>query len=518
MTADNLVRLITDAPISDGSIEWPEPAPIRAPLPPVPAFDGALLPEALRGWVMDVAQRMQCPPDFPAIGAMIGLATIVGRRVEVRPKKLDDWAVVPNLWGMVIGRPSALKSPAISETMKPLHRLETLSKEQHEEGMRDHEKTKLMHAARMDAYKAKLKKAAASGAEVADDLPEPPKEPPRRRIVSMDTTVEKLGELLSTNPRGLLVYRDELAGWFASLERDGRESDRAFYLEAWNGNAPFRYDRIGRGTVDIEACCVSMLGTIQPSLLVRHVSDQIRGTNDGLVQRFQLMVYPDDNGKWTYVDRWPDGEAKKRALGVFKSLDEADLTTLGADLHPDDDGGRVLHFSDDAQEVFKQWLGELEAKVRNPDEHQIINEHLGKYRSLMPSLAALMHLANVAAGLVPAGPISAEAAWSAVDWCAYLEAHARRIYGSALSRSTNAARMLAAKIRGRKLADGFKARDVYQAGWTGLATPEEAKKAIDALQDLDWLRSTDVSTGGRPTIQYRINPRVFQTNEEDDDQ
>ncbi|MCC6811740.1 MAG: DUF3987 domain-containing protein [Deltaproteobacteria bacterium] len=509
------VRLV--ATVSSES-DWPEPSPIRAPLLPVPAFDAAMLPDALRPWVMDIAKRMQCPPDFPAIGAMIGLATIVGRRVTIRPKVRDDWSVVPNLWGMIIGRPSALKSPALSEALKPLHRLETLCKERHDANQREHDKATMMHEARVKAYRAAVEKAAKSGQEVADNPPDPPASAPRRRLVSMDTTIEKLGELLRDNPRGVLVYRDELAGWFASFERDGREGDRAFYLEAWNGNAPFRYDRIGRGTVDIEAACVSMVGTIQPGVLTRHVSEQLRGAaNDGLAQRFQLMVYPDDDREWSYVDEWPDGEAKKRAAEAFQKLDEIELTLLGAKIDPDDDRARVLHFCDEAQAVFKDWLAGLEAKVRNADEHPIITEHLGKYRSLMPSIAGLIHLSNAAVGLTPAGDIGADAARSAVEWCAYLEAHARRVYGCALSRSANAARLLASKIRNRKLGDRFRARDVYINEWSGLATAHEAKKAIDTLEEFGWLRGHDAKTGGRGTIEYEINPRVYLTDTAEDD-
>lgn len=43
-------------------------------------------------------------------------------------------------------------------------------------------------------------------------------EPPCPRIVVNDTTVEKLGELLNENPRGLLLIRDELPGFLARLE------------------------------------------------------------------------------------------------------------------------------------------------------------------------------------------------------------------------------------------------------------------------------------------------------------
>ena len=77
---------------------WPEPTPLPDALPPVQPFDPDLLPEALRGWVMDIAHRMQCPPDFPAVGAVVALSSLIGARAVVQPKARDDWQVVPNLW------------------------------------------------------------------------------------------------------------------------------------------------------------------------------------------------------------------------------------------------------------------------------------------------------------------------------------------------------------------------------------------------------------------------------------
>ncbi|MFZ0494146.1 MAG: toprim domain-containing protein [Methylocella sp.] len=53
---------------------WPEPKPIIAELKPVPSFDAeTLLPEALRAWIIDEAERMPCPPDFIAAAALVAL-------------------------------------------------------------------------------------------------------------------------------------------------------------------------------------------------------------------------------------------------------------------------------------------------------------------------------------------------------------------------------------------------------------------------------------------------------------
>src|SRR5215470_10922885 len=84
---------------------WPEPRPVPRGRPAVPPFDAALLPEALAPWVADVAERVQCPPDFVAVGVLAAAAAVIGRKVAIRPKRHDDWAVVPNLWGVAVGPP-----------------------------------------------------------------------------------------------------------------------------------------------------------------------------------------------------------------------------------------------------------------------------------------------------------------------------------------------------------------------------------------------------------------------------
>ena len=78
---------------------WPTPTPLPNALPPVDPFDAALLPVALRGWVMDIAHRMQCPPDFPAVAALVAISSLIGARAVIQPKARDDWQVVSNRWG-----------------------------------------------------------------------------------------------------------------------------------------------------------------------------------------------------------------------------------------------------------------------------------------------------------------------------------------------------------------------------------------------------------------------------------
>jgi hypothetical protein len=39
-----------------------------------------------------------CPRDFVAVGVIVSAAAVIGRKVAIRPKRHDDWAVLPNLW------------------------------------------------------------------------------------------------------------------------------------------------------------------------------------------------------------------------------------------------------------------------------------------------------------------------------------------------------------------------------------------------------------------------------------
>jgi putative DNA primase/helicase len=330
-----------------------------------------------------------------------------------------------------------------------------------------------------------------------------------KRYLVNDATVEKLGELLNHNPNGLLLFRDEVSGFLHTMDRPGHENDRAFYCEAWNGTGAYTYDRIGRGTLHIRAACVSVLGGIQPGPLERYLRDVFGGRgDDGLIQRFQLAVWPDVAGRWRNVDRWPDAAARGRAIEVFQRLNRLEAATVGAEeLTPEE--VPFLRFDPAAQELFDGWRGELEQRLRAEDDHPVLLSHLAKYRSLMPSLALILHLIDgVDAGV--GGAVSPTAAERAAAWCRYLEAHARRLYATVTDRVRVAATLLASRMARGRLVSPFTARDIYRNDWTGLTEARVVGEALECLRELGWIRAEAVVArdGGRPTVRFHINPRV----------
>jgi Protein of unknown function (DUF3987) len=77
------------------------------------------LPDALAGWIDDIAERLQCPPDYVAVTAMVALGTLIGRRVGIRPKQKDDWTEYAHLWGLFTGPPGSMKWPAMRAALAP---------------------------------------------------------------------------------------------------------------------------------------------------------------------------------------------------------------------------------------------------------------------------------------------------------------------------------------------------------------------------------------------------------------
>jgi putative DNA primase/helicase len=497
-------QLIADA--------WPDPIPLPNALPPVAPFDFDLLPDALRPWIADIANRMQCPPDFPAVGALVALSSLIGARAVMAPKAKDDWHVVPNLWGLTVGRSGVMKSPALNESLKPLHRLEANEREDwqitHDAWAID-SKVSAMAA---DAREKEARGVAAKDPAKARALLEPKDtqvEPKARRYVVNDATVEKLGELLIYNHWGLLVYRDELHGLISSMDRQGQEGARGFYLTAYDGNQGHAVDRIGRGEIYIPRVCFSMLGGIQPGKVQSYVREAVNGGagDDGLLQRFALTVWPDIDQKYVYVDRWPDAKAKENAANVFERV---------ATVQPANESEPYIwRFSPAAQALFETWLIPFETELRGNDLHPALVSHLSKFRKLVPALSLIFALVDTPGSML----IEERELTRALAWADYLRSHAERLYSAAVVPETAGAETLLHKIKSKKLTDAagvlmdtFTPRQVAVKHWAGLGTTEEVRKAAALLAEYGWIERESQTSGvsvGRPSEIYRLHPKLM---------
>jgi Protein of unknown function (DUF3987) len=286
-------------------------------------------------------------------------------------------------------------------------------------------------------------------------------------VKSNDATIEKAHELMAQNPRGITIFRDELVGLFVTWERDDRKDDRSFHLQGWNGYGGYTFDRIGRGTIDAPQLCEVIYGGIQPSKLLGYLA-LVRNDigNDGLLQRLQLLVYPNEPlGDPIIVDQFPNIIAKDRVFDIVTTLAQMDFTVYGAAA---DEFANIpyFHFAAYAEGFFNDWLLRLEIKLRNNSEDAVVIEHLAKYRSLMPSLALIFHATDQTVagdGFVltePQKKVSLENVQLAAEWCDYLETHARRIYALGANLSVEGAKKLLERLRKARSYTGLR-REIF---------------------------------------------------------
>lgn len=498
-----------------GTGYWLEPTDILSQLPMAPEFDAAvLLPKKLADFVLDEADRMPCSPDYIAAALVVCLGSVVGARCGLKPKRRDDWIVVPNLWGGIVGDPSSKKSPAMGTVTRFLERLETREAIKLVDALSSFEAEKAAFEAHQGAVRANMKKAAGGAkpdhlkmaASIVDmQSLQAPEEPRALRYKSNDSSVEKLGDILSRNPQGIMVFRDELTGLLASWEREGHEGDRAFYLESWNGTGSFNIDRIGRGEQFVKTLCLSIFGGIQPDKIESYLAGiSANLDNDGRVQRFQVMVYP-NAVPWAWCDRYPVDGAREAVRDVFDRLSVFDPVHDGAT--PADDFVKLPHFQfdDEAQEVFIEWCTELNLVHIANEQDPLMKQHFGKFEKLFCSLALVLHLAEG-----NTGSVKVDSAVRAVAWCEYLAGHARRIYGMVEGAKVATAKMMCRRIKEGKLKSGFTVRDVLRKCWAGVTTALQAESALLILEEHHYIRSHEsTNPTGRPTTQYEINPALF---------
>lgn len=498
---------------SKGAADYPQPKTLPVGLPPVAPFIFELLPDSLRPWAEDICDRVQCPPDFVGATILTALGSVIGRKVAIRPQGQTDWTEYANQWGLVVGRPGVLKSPAMEAALAPLKRLAANAAAVHAAEAEDYahklKVAKLRQEAGEKAARAKLSKSAL--ADVRDDLSIPdPEEPKLRRYIANDTSYESLGAMLGDNPNGVLVFRDELVSLLKTLDREDNAGARGFYLTGWSGNSPYTFDRITRGRVSIPAVTLSLLGSTQPGRIAEYIRGAVTGGSgdDGLIQRFGLLVWPDTGGEWREVDRWPDTEARRQAFAVFDRLDTLDPLDLGAaqdaDFNGNPDGQPFLRFAPDALEEFRAWREGLEKQLRSGEEHPALESHMAKYRKLAPSLALILHLANG-----ERGHVSRLATEQALGWIEYLSTHARRAYASVSSPETAAAKAIVDRLRRGEIPRVFAPRDIYRKGWAYLSDPKLVHDALTLLGDLDWIFTETRETEGRWAKEYQANPRGF---------
>lgn len=486
--------------------DWPDAdlSVLDGPQIPPPPFPVAILGDWWGRWCETAAKGATAPVDFTATGLLAIAGTLIGNARVVSPR--PGWQEPPIIWAMLLGAPSSGKSPALDPLARILNAFEAESALAFADTSRRHTTDVEAAKVRREAWAVSVKTAAKDGLPtplLPVDAVEPPA-PVRPRVCLSDTTLEAAAALSAGNPKGLLLLRDELSGWWRGFNRYGGDGERKFWIESY-GARSYNVDRKGAaGPVTIDRLAISVLGGVQPAAL----APMLAGEADGFAARF-LYAYPNPVRGFTLDGPDVDRDGAEAALAKLRRLALVD----------DGEGtGRpfICNLEADAAAVFMGWWRGKEAEAH--ESTGLWGEWLGKQKGGAARLALILeHLwwcvsddgegfprtvgaraMNAAIGLIEgwAGPM------------------AKRAFGASAASAEESDTAALARWLRRQRISAFNAKDARRSadGPGGrLANAAAMAAACRGLEDAGLIRRTGGRAGdgpGRTRLDYAVNPAL----------
>jgi hypothetical protein len=473
---------------------------------PPPTFPLALLNPFWAEWVAAGAVASAAPIDYVALPLIATASALIGNARW--PSVAGGWTEPPHLWIGLVGESGSSKSPGAAYILRDtVPALEQRMLAGFPEQLRAWKSAEAEADAQEAAWREQLKKAAKGGQQMppqpACQLQAKPEAP---RLVQNDVTIERVATILATAaPKGLLIHRDELAGWFLGMTAYN-ESGRQFWLEAYNGG-PYRVERQKNPEpINVRHLAVAVIGGLQPERLAEMFAD----ADDGLMARM-LWSWPEPL-QFRLGEMRPDAAAAVEALDKLRRLELGPPTLM--DAAEARQPVRVLldRAAMPALESFGQRM-----QVEQQSAGGLMRSAYGKARGLALRLSLVLeYLWWCGDGSAPPEPrqISVRAMQAACDLLgSYFLPMALRVYGdAALPEAERNAVTLARWIMQTKP----KPQEVHvrtlqrHSRLPGLNTAEKIHAAAEILADANWLRRVDAGgTRGRPKGIYAVNPALF---------
>lgn len=437
-------------------ITWnaPDLSLLSAPQLKAPSFPEAVLGSFWSDWCRTTAASKNAPFDYVGASLITLAAALIG---NARTVTVGGWSEPSIFWTVLIGNPSSGKSPALDPFSEIIQALE-----------------------------AEL---ADDGAEGADGNSEP--------VIHIDdVTAQAAAEVAAFNPKGLILFRDELSGWWGRLNQYGGDT---FWLKAF-GARPERVTRKKALPIHIPRLSISVLGGSQPDTLRTFVTAK---QNKGFAARW-LYIFPEPSVGFRIAKAAKMGVALDR-LRSLRKLGLSGKKPVGVPL------------ARKAKARFEAWVADKQIAAKS-DEEGVWGQWLGKQGGVALRLALVFeHLwwAASARRTDQDGPkqVSAAALTAAMK---FIDDYATPMAAIALNNAGRPVEEQDARSLLRLVERGgarqFNARQVSRGafGPAGrLSQPSAMLAACEVLEASMLIRHIGVRAGdrkGRRPSDFEINP------------
>jgi hypothetical protein len=468
----------------------------RRPPPPLPM---QVFGDAWTKWMTAAAEAAGCPVDYVAAPLLAAASALIGNARW--PQATAGWIEPPHLWLCAVGDSGTGKSPGADCLMRDvLPEIERRMQGDFPDRLREWQLESEIHLAKREVWKAEVREAN----KKSNAPPQPPADigpaPEAPRLRQNDVTIEKVAALLATAaPKGLLIVRDELAGWLLGMNAYN-DAGRAFWIEAYGGR-PYRVERQKHPEpIEVRRLAVAVSGGTQPDKLAELFKD----ADDGLFARLGWF--------WPDAKRFRIARQAPSVGWATEALDRLRMLELTAGLAGAGETRPVL------VPLVDEAVGELEAFAQDAQDKQalaggLMRSALGKARGLVLRVALVLEYlwwCGKAGMEPPPATISKFALHAAMAFVAdYLIPMAERVFGdAAITPMERNAATLARWIAKEKPAEVHVRHLLREARLPGLTKAEAIHDAAGLLIDADWLRHPPKVGGKRPRAAYPVNPAI----------
>lgn len=329
-----------------------------------PEFPLDVLPERYQHIIAKIANSFRVTMLIPA-SALIALSgACIGRSRSIRIRR--GWEEHANLYIVLVGRSGSAKSPTIRTIFKRV-------------------------------------------LEVEDELSA------ANDLIADDFTLEALSNVLSSSPRGAMIFQDEISGLFSCLDRyNGQDGAMKARLMTAYDSGPWKVIRVnGQRNIYIPHATLSIYGSIQPEKLKEVFTKSDAAS--GFLPRFIFLreINPDPRGfSRVEVDE-----------GAEVTLDKLISNLLAYEM---DMGKKTLtiNVTEDAQERYIEWHNALEAELWSNVKAATFYALVAKMRGQCLRVALILHCLDACAcKCSELEPVSEETMMKAIRLMDYFKLH-----------------------------------------------------------------------------------------------
>ena len=329
-------------------------------------FPLSVFPNDIREFIVKAKESYGFPETYVGSAILHAVAVAIGNSRVVKFK--DGMVFKPIIFMALVGDTGVSKSPPLRFVYEPLLTYNASLIDDYNHLRRQYDEAK-RRAQRDNSV----------------DIPE---KPVCKQIIVSDITTESLICVHKANPVRLCLYSDELATWYSSFNRYRKSGsgDEQFWLSVHSGS-PICFNRKTNDEVmSIAEPCISVIGTIQPGILVSNLSGRHQ-ENGFLFRILQARIPDEESTKIHWNENVFPAELRKswqdKILGILKRCDEE---------YSAFDSPSSYTYEEDAKQGIILWQNDTEDRLERegrPEEVEIyrkIQVHVHKFALILHTL------------------------------------------------------------------------------------------------------------------------------------